>query len=275
MNASLRTWVWVVSLLLVGCSAKPPGCADPETLKTMRSLVVEDTTKVLAKQAADDPEQWVAKFTDALTVELSGIVSDGYKEDAKKQFCRATMKLQAIDGAKMEVPVVYSTQRTEDQKGAFLMEVQDFAPIVSATGAAGRKFYEESRWTGSWTGTYACGGLGGATDGPQGPFSMPVTMTVEGTSAKLERTTVGGGIEQLEGRFDTMGFDEPFLLQGTGQNSPDDTWRTRFVGKASGLQLTADGFIRVAAPTGAAGADGGPPAVRKCRLELALQPKQR
>lgn len=253
---------------LTGCGARPPGCADPETLNTMRSFIAEETQKSLARESADDPEQWIAKYLNGLTVQVSGIVTDGYVAEAKKNMCRGTMKLQTLDGKALELPVSYSTQRTEDQKDAFLLEVAAFNTIVAPTTTATRDYYWAHRWTGEWRGTYACAGIGDAADGPQGPFSMPVTMTVQGTAAKLERTTVGGGIEQLEGRFDTMGFDEPFLLQGKGQNTPDDTWRTKFIGKASGMNLAADGVITASRtkPDGEQVWEH----LRKCALKLEL-----
>jgi predicted small lipoprotein YifL len=253
---------------LAGCGAKPPGCADPETLNTMRSFIAEETQKVLDRESADDPEQWIAKYLDGLTVQVSGIVTDGYVPEAKKNMCRGTMKLQTLDGKAMELPVSYSTQRTEEQKGAFLLEVAAFNTIIAPTTTATRDYYWGHRWTGEWRGTFSCAGIGGAADGPHGPFSMPVTMTVQGTAAKLERTTVGGGIEQLEGRFDTMGFDEPFLLQGRGQNTPDDTWRTRFIGRAGGLNLTAEGVI-TGPRTKPDGEQVWEP-LRQCKLNLAL-----
>lgn len=253
---------------LAGCGVKPPGCADAETLTTMRSFIAEETQKALDRESADDPEQWIAKYLDGLTVQVSGIVTDGYVAEAKKNKCRGTMKLQTLDGKAMELPVSYSTQRTEDQKDAFVLEVAAFNSIVAPTTTATRDYYWEHRWTGEWRGTYSCAGINGAADGPQGPFSMPVTMTVQGTAAKLERTSVGGGIEQLEGRFDTMGFDEPFLLQGKGQNTPDDIWRTRFIGKASGMNLAADGVI-TASRTKLDGEQVWEP-LRQCKLNLAL-----
>ena len=255
-------------LTLTACSQKPPGCADPETLSTIRNLVVEDTRKLMSKQAADDPEGWVQRFLDGLRVEVSGIVSDGYVADAKKHLCRGTMKFTTVTGAALERQVRYSTQKAQDQKDSFLLEVQEFAAFLAPTELEATKYHDANRWSGNWTGTYACSGVAGATEGPQGPYSMPVTMVVEGTKATLERTTKGGGIEQLEGRFDPIAFTEQFMLIGEGKNSPDDAWVARFSGAAKGLQLTAKGSILV--DRVAASGEQVREVARTCNLELKL-----
>ena len=101
-NQSMRgLWtVITVGFLAVsaGCSSKPPGCADAETVKTIKDLVVEHTVKYVAsyKASENDPGGLVQKFYDALKVEVSGIVSEGYKADAKKQLCKGTMKITPI-----------------------------------------------------------------------------------------------------------------------------------------------------------------------------------
>ena len=253
---------------LVGCGAKPPGCADPETLNTMRSFIAEETQKALTRESADDPEQWIAKYLDGLTVQVSGIVTDGYVAEAKKNLCRGTMKLQTLDGKAMELPVSYSTQRTEDQKGAFLLEVAAFNTIVAPTSAAAHEYYEQNRWTGEWRGNYSCAGIDGAKDGAQGPFSMPVTMVVKGWKATLERTTAGGGIEQLAGQLNTLNPKVDLELNGQGANTPDDTWHTRFLGFAEGMSIKAEGGIYLAK----AQTDGQRTSeqLRQCTLDLKL-----
>lgn len=251
-----------LSGLIAACSSKPPGCADAETMQTAKALVADNTVKYLGDKFGDDPDGWIPKFMDSLKVEITGVVNEGYNSERKKQSCKGTLKIAMATGTAIERAIEYSTQKTEDQKGAFLLEIQDFAPFVASTGIEARKYYDDHRWAGTWNGTYSCGGMNGATEGPQGPYSMPVSMVVDGTKAKLERTTRGGGIEIMEGGFSNLGIGEQFELRGTGQNSPDDRWRVGFVGKVQGKRVVADGAIQ---PDGMSSRAG-----RQCQLDLAL-----
>ena len=251
-----------LSGLIAACSSKPPGCADAETMQTAKALVADNTVKYLGDKFGDDPDGWIPKFMDSLKVEITGVVNEGYNSERKKQSCKGTLKIAMTTGTAIERAIEYSTQRTEDQKGAFLLEIQDFAPFVTSTGIEARKYYDDHRWAGTWNGNYSCGGMNGATEGPQGPYSMPVSMVVDGTKAKLERTTRGGGIEIMEGGFATLGIGEQFELRGTGQNSPDDRWRVGFVGKVQGKRVVAEGAIQ---PDGMSSRAG-----RQCQLDLVL-----
>jgi hypothetical protein len=257
----LATLLVSMVTLVTGCSNKPPGCADPQTIDTAKTMAVENTGKLLGNRQAfeDDPDGWMKKFYAEMKVEITGIVSDGYKQDAKKQLCKGTLKITTATGRTLERSVEYSTQKTEDQKDAFLLEIQDFTAFALGTSAEARKYFEANRWTGTWNGSYACSGVNGATDGPQGPYSLPVSMVVQGTDAKLERTTRGGGVEMLNGKFDSLFPNIPFKLTGEGQNSPEDKWTTNFSGTVSGKRLVADGAITVRGET-----------LRQCKLDLTL-----
>ena len=258
---SIGAFVLSVTAMLVGCGNKPPGCADPQTLEVAKTLVVENTDKSLANQNtfADDPDGWMKKFYAGLKVEITGIVSEGYKQDAKKQLCKGTMKITTVTGRILERSVEYSTQKMEDQKDGFLMEIQDFVSFTQGTSNEARKYYDANRWTGDWNGTYACSGVNGAADGPQGPYLLPVTMTIQGSDAKLERTTRGGGTEILKGQIDSIMAQRPFKLYGEGQNSPEDKWNTNFAGMVRGKRFVADGAITVRGET-----------LRQCKLDLTL-----
>ena len=74
---------------------------------------------------------------------------------------------------------------------------------------------------------------------------MPVTMVVKGWQATLERTTVGGGVEQLAGQLNTLNPKVDLELNGKGANTPDDTWHTRFLGFVDGMSIKAEGGIYV------------------------------
>ena len=257
----LSALLLAVVALLGGCGSKPPGCADPQTIETAKSMVVENTDKALANLQAfeDDPDGWMKKFYAAMKVEIKGVVSDGYKQDAKKQLCKGTMTITMVTGRTLERSVEYSTQKTEDQKDGFLLEIQDFAAFALGTSNEARKYFDANRWTGDWNGTYACSGVNGAADGPQGPYSLPVSMTVQGSDAKLERTTRGGGIEILKGKIESITAQVPFKLYGEGQNSPDDKWNTNFAGAVTGKRFVADGAITVRGET-----------LRQCQLDVTL-----
>jgi len=237
--------VAVVALLTGGCSSKPPGCADAETTATARQMMADAVIKYMDGAASDDPDGWLKKFADALTVEIAGVVSEGYKADAKKQLCRGTLKVTASTGATAERAIEYSTQLTEDKKGTFLLEIEDFTPFIALMGLETRKYYDANRWAGTWNGTYECSAVGGTGEGQRGPFSMPVAMVVQGSKARLERTTLGGGYEVLEGDIKTFGIDRTVYLRGEGKNSLEDTWVTQFKGEVTGKRFAAEGDISV------------------------------
>jgi hypothetical protein len=250
MNATHRTAsltvVVVAAIVLSGCSNKPPGCADAETLQTAKDLIVNDAKKS-ASGSADDQTGITGKFMDGVRVELSAIVDDGYRADAKKQSCKATMKVTAPTGQTLTGDIAYTTQKTLDGgKDQFLLEIDNAAQFSLQLAGAAQAYYTANRYLGTYSGTYACQGVAGATDGPRGPYSMPVSMSVtagqEGapSAASLERTTVGGGFEKLAG---TAGAQ--FELSGTGQNSPSDTWVTSFHGTIQGDVASGSGFSRV------------------------------
>ena len=100
INTAFAALLSAALVALAGCSSKPPGCSDAETLSTMKGLVMDTTAKHLStdQRLADDPDGWMRKFYDGLKIELSGIVSEGYKADAKKQSCRGTLKVVALTG---------------------------------------------------------------------------------------------------------------------------------------------------------------------------------
>ena len=247
------------SLVLMACSSKPPGCSDEQTLKTAKDLLLENIGKIVTgDKKPDDPDGWLQKFYDGMKVQITNVVSDGYKEDAKKQLCKGTMTITSVTGEVAEREVEYSTQKTEDKAaGNFLLEIQNAQPFVMNMAGHAINYYQANRWAGTWNGTYSCSGLKGATDGPQGPFSLPVSMVAEGDKVKLERTTRVGGFEKLAGNF---GFNASLRLEGTGENTPEDRWNTSFTGTAEGKKVTADGAIRLQ--------DGS--VLRQCQLELTL-----
>ena len=248
--------------LLQGCAQKPPACGDAETVQTIQRLLIEHTQELMPQALGgspvvkDDPNKVQEAYYAALKVVLSNVVSDGYNEQAKKNSCRASMAVSTAAGETLSRDLVYTTQKTEDKSGGFVVEVLDVQPFVMGLVNDLTQHYLTKRLVGEWKGDYKCDGIDGATDGPQGPYSMPVALVVDANfKAKLERTTKGGGIEILGG---DAGYH--LRLRGEGKNSPDDTWRTEFDGQVQGLNYEAKG--QVSTPEGQV--------LRQCQLKLTL-----
>ena len=261
----------IVLLPMLGaCNKKPPACADEQTVKTAKNILVGEAAKLL-DAFPDDPDGLIKKFIAGLKVEITEVVNEGYKEDAKKQLCQGKITVTTIEEQKAEQKMAYATQTTEDKDGGFLLEIEGAAPLSDGMQESAARYYLKNRWAGVWSGTYACSGLDGPTEPHQGAFSQPVSLVVDGstritrrnnngvvvggeTEAMLERTTQGGGIEKLTGVFGAGGL----RLSGRGENTPDDQWETSFEGKVNGKNAVADGVIRLR--TGMV--------LRQCHLEL-------
>jgi hypothetical protein len=243
----------LTAIVLTGCAKKPPECSDPDVLKTIQSMLVSNAKETLQTMSPytgnetrfqDDPTKIQDSYYQGMNIEVVNIVSDGYNEQAKKNSCKGKLSVSLVSGKKLSRAIEYSTQRTEDKDGNFVVEVQEFAPFIQGVASDLHFYYYVKRYTGEWTGNYSCAGISGAQSSSQGPFSMPVALVVSETSdAKLERTTLGGGSESLIG---TVG--EVVKLVGSGQNSPEHSWRTSFEGTVKGTTLTAKGEIRSPAP---------------------------
>jgi hypothetical protein len=247
--------------MVAGCAKKPPECADPQTVETIHQIAIDNTKEVISRSAVadafrDDPAKLQEAYYRGVKAQLVNVVSDGYNEQARMNSCRGKLTVTTVAGQEFSREVTYSTQLTQDKDGGFLVRVEAFAPFVNALAKDLTTYYSERRYTGEWHGTYSCGGIDGAAEGPQGPFTMPVTVVVNDQSeAKLERTTRGGGVETLSGRV--MGWVQ---LRGGGRNSPDDTWQTYLEGEVTGLQLAAKGRIETM--------QGRP--LRECAVNLRL-----
>jgi len=249
MNTYYKPTRWLMALglagvtILAGCAKKPADCSDSQTVKTINSILVDNVNALMPKftnnQAQDDPQKIQEGYFQGLKSELLNVVSDGYSEQAKKNECRGKLSVSAVSGETFSRDILYSTQLIEDKSGESLVEVQEFQPLLMAVAADLTYYYYAKRYKGEWKGDYSCAGIEDAKDGPQGPFSMPVTMVVdEHRQATLERTTKGGGVERLKGQA-----GQNLYLAGEGKNSPDDTWKTTFQGQVQGLDYAAQGQI--------------------------------
>lgn len=261
-------FIMIGCAMLAACSDRPPECNSSTASETAKTILVDEAMKYLKDQAADDPDGLLTAFYKGFKVELSSIVSEGYRADAKKQLCRASFKLSTVNGETGEQQTGYVLQTVQDRGGGAIMEIVDPMPLVQFTASTGAKHYSGRRWSGEWNGTYACEGALGAISGPGAPFTMPVTMVVEGTEAKLERTTRGGGFERLTGSV-FAGRHSTLELRGDGKNSPTDVWRTTFKGSIEGKRFTAEGVVQARVDDPASPIERYE-TVRKCRLELTL-----
>lgn len=234
-----------IAIVLSGCAQKPPECGDPKTLETIQSLTVDNARGMLLRVPRseiykDDPGNIQQGYFKSLKTNVAQIVSDGYNKDARKNSCRGKLSIFTASGQSLSREVSYTTQLTQDKDGGFLVEIAQYSPFIEGVVGDFIQHFEVKRYSGQWTGTYACDGIGGESSGPQGPFSMNVMLAVDPNSrALLERTSRGGGVERLSGEVSSGGV----RLVGEGQNSPDDTWRTVFEGGVKGLELSARGQI--------------------------------
>ncbi len=247
---------------LGACSSKPPGCADDETRTTVKELIVSEAKKPFATE--DDPDGLIGQFLSKATVELSQIVDDGVRKEGNKQMCKAHVKVMPPSGDGLEGDSAYTTQRVLDQNGKFLLEMEGADQLAMALVSPARSYYRTHRYLGTYGGTYACGGVGDAQDGPRGPFSAPVSMVVapgdtddRPAQATLERISRGGGVEKLAGQLSGV-ISNSFQLEGYGENTPDDRWLAKFEIEVKGNTAKGTGFISVP----------GVGIVRHCTLDL-------
>lgn len=259
------TWLAVMlALLLSACAPKPPGCADPQVADTAKGMLADRAAKGLEDEMKDDPDNLVRGFLDGTKVEFVQVLNEGYAADKRKQSCRANLRIVTPADRVLENQVKYTVQVTEDAKSQYVLELESGQMYVMALQSAAQKHYKDSRWAGNWRGSYACAGIDGATDGPKGPFTMPVTLVVTGIAGKLERTTRGGGTEKLQGQI-VERFNTPAMLTGTGSNSPDDMWAVDFYPVVQGKRLTGDGQLWFKE-------EGVRRILRNCTLDLQQEP---
>ena len=90
----------------------------------------------------------------------------------------AHIKVMPPEGDGLEGDVAYTTQRVLDAKGKFLLEMESVDEFAMALVTPAREYFEANAYLGSYSGTYACSGVGGAQAGPPGPFSQQVTLNV-------------------------------------------------------------------------------------------------
>ncbi|WP_295853028.1 hypothetical protein [uncultured Xylophilus sp.] len=232
-----------VSIALAGCE-KPPACGDTSTAADVHTTLLQQVQKrvVRAGYGSDDPDGVLPGYLRTVKSELVQVVYEGYNAEAKKNICKATMRVTHDDFKPQERPILYTSRLTEDitpsGKRDTLVEIIGMEPLIETVSVFAQQHYLRHRYSGNWNGTYSCTGVDGAESGPQGPYKQDVTLVGDGINAKLERTTKGGGVEVLNGTLSQQAF-----LEGKGQNNADDFWVTKFAGEIQGKQLTATGTL--------------------------------
>jgi len=227
--------------LLCGCSNKPPACGDMRATDAAKGLIIDEVRKVLTTSDAYKSEPTAMDaYLKTIQLTLSMVTTDGYDEKAKKHACHGKLAI-AAGGANEQIDIDYSTQLTEDKKDDFVIQIAQGAEVIDKLNGTGMQYWETQRYAGTWRGTYSCAAIDGETTGNKAGFKQDVTMMVaNGAHASLERTTRGGGIEKLTGAIDTLNRLE---LSGGGRNTPDDGWRTSFVGDAEPDAINAVGQL--------------------------------
>ena len=135
-------------------------------------------------------------------------------------------------------------------------------PVAAAAAAApqAQATAAPTRYAGRWSGSYRCGAYAG--NGPTstpGPWTLPVTMLVDGNRVTLRRS----GADYSEDLQGTVAADGSLALSGQGAmaRSRNQPWTTQFQGRFAGSPE------RFEASGNMTGMDGV--VFRACNLELA------
>ena len=255
---SLRASYLAVPLLLAGCFNEPPACSDMDVAKTLKNIILGEVEKGSAFFATKPKAKALMdRFSESLTFSIGNVRSDGYNLDSKTRMCKA--QLTIASGAESQAhDIVYTIQLTENKDGDSMVVLDDHRAIVGPLAGA-RVALAVLSDAGDYAGTYKCDGVDGATSGPRGPFQQEVGFTVEDPTMgmpELRRTTQGGGVEKLSVNLSSG------AITGTGQNSPDDQWKTSFAGQFNDLEYAGRGAITAL--------DGE--VLRRCELRLTQTP---
>jgi hypothetical protein len=105
--------------LLVGCSDKPPGCADLAVRQSVTETVVEQALE--GGGNADSP--WNA-YIKRLNIELADVTTGGYDEGARLHKCQATLKLTDPRDT-TSLTFQYSVQGIEGSRGEYRVAYYD------------------------------------------------------------------------------------------------------------------------------------------------------
>lgn len=264
------------------------GVSDEESAKRIHAKQDKDALDFVTMFANGTDEQRqklesmpIALLMPTLTMPLAGAVSPKYLESIVN-----SAELTKVDDPSKPThagTITFSSGvRKVDGKNRHYIEADVRSPLNFAVNAYWasmvynlgdaklqnlKKSEDDFRTkvVGTWNGKYSCEGLDGASSGAQGPFSMDVVAEVKQVDKsfnkyliELNRTTLTGGVEKLNGEFLSKEH-ENWKLAGTGRNSIDDTWQAAYDMKL------ADKVIE---GTGRTFTDKGE-TLRQCKINLA------
>jgi hypothetical protein len=127
-------------LAIAGCGVKPPDCTSKETTSLVQQIVKQEIQAVALSAATrgvprDDRPYWekvVARYGDALKIEVGEIVSNGYDSGSKKYSCEGKISFTTATSDSARVRSAFSSQATAKGDGTFLVSVDQAGAIAEA-----------------------------------------------------------------------------------------------------------------------------------------------
>lgn len=267
----------IIALLITlsACSSKPPGCADDATLNTASGLLRDEAGKLIhhyPKSLNIPPSATqleaggvIQTYLSGLKLALSNVVANGYDEGAKRMTCHALLTVNTTDGKTFKRDIDYTTQKTEDGKsGGFLLSIQNFSEFATLAAQAAADRFNVETWSGNWSGKLACGGVNGATEGVEGPYSQDVTVVFKGLEGTMNRTLPFGGTQA--GSASLKSYAQFMYLNTNNiEGGPQSGWGTSFKGSIENGKAQLTGSEAAGDPSIT------PRPARECQLELVKQ----
>lgn len=129
------------------CAVKPPECAAPPTIAAIQDLYREGVQTTLDREVAslqqpherERLQRLARSFLADLKITVTEIVSNGYEPKAKRYSCEGKIGVEsptARDGG-YSVRSEFSTQSTEDDKGKFVIRVEEYQSLLRAVISQG------------------------------------------------------------------------------------------------------------------------------------------
>lgn len=106
------------AVLLAGCGSKPPGCADSDVKQS-----VIDTALQQALKGDGDVPGYHSYYKKA-KLELVGVTTDGYDQEARRHACQATLAVTDSHDA-TNIAITYSVQAIEGSRGEYRVAYYD------------------------------------------------------------------------------------------------------------------------------------------------------
>lgn len=113
--------------LLVGCSNKPPGCADSAVKQSVIDVVVQQVEKRVGGN--DSP---VVTYLKQSKIKLVDVTTSGYDEGARRHTCQATLTLTDPRDT-MSQSLSYTVQGIEGSRGEYQVAYYDSTYLLPMT----------------------------------------------------------------------------------------------------------------------------------------------